>query len=425
MSVTMDVNKTKRNRKGNANPKGNANHVAIGKLRDGKKWQQFRKGKGEKPENPLSKKKKAENKTAREDREIEQLEERCKRPIDAAKVEKFSDFPISSATIRGLADVKIKDKDKEKEKAKFVTPTEIQREAIGFALQGRDVLGAAKTGSGKTLAFLIPLLERLFRQKWSPQDGLGAIVISPTRELAHQTFGTLRKVGKFHDFSAGLVIGGHVDHAREGEMMATCNIVVCTPGRLLQHMDESPEFDATNLQVLVLDEADRCLETFFAEQMNAIVSNLPTTRQTMLFSATQTKSVRELARLSLEDPVLVSVHEHAERATPDELKEYYAVCELGQKLDMLHAFLKREIKKKIIVFVSSCKQVKFLLEVLKKLRLYTTVTGLYGTLKQHRRIDIYEDFCQKRSGVLIATDVASRGLGKVIKKQPPLLVLLG
>ena len=162
--------------------------------------------------------------------------------------------------------------------------------------------------------------------------------------------------------------------------------------------------------MLVLDEADRCLETMFAEQMNAIVNNLPAERQTLLFSATQTKSVKELARLSLKDPVFVSVHEHAERATPDELQEYYAVCELGQKLDMLCAFIKREVKKKMIVFVSSCKQVKYLIDALKKLRVYTVVTGLYGTLKQNRRMAIYQDFCSKKSGVLIATDVASRGL---------------
>ena len=348
-------------------------------------------------------------KTSREEKEIEALEKRCAQDIPTDQIKTFADFPLSEATQKGLASVKEKGKEGP---SKFVEPTEIQREAIGRALRGRDVLGAAKTGSGKTLAFLIPLLERLFRLKWSPEDGLGAIVISPTRELAHQTFGQLRKVGKFHDFSAGLVIGGTADPAREGEMMATCNIVVCTPGRLLQHMDETPEFDASSLQVFVIDEADRCLENLFTEQMNAIVANLPKERQTLLFSATQTKSVRDLARLSLNSPLYVSVHETSERATPDALSEYYAVCPIGQKLDMLHAFLKREIKKKIVVFVATCKQVKYLTEALKKLRLYTTITGLFGTLKQHRRLQIYEDFCSKKCGVLIATDVAARGLGK-------------
>ena len=224
------------------------------------------------------------------------------------------------------------------EEVDFTEPTEIQSESLPLSLQGQDVLGAAKTGSGKTLAFLIPILERLFCQQWSRDDGLGALVISPTRELAQQTFQTLQKVGKHHDFSAGLVIGG-TDHLTEAKMMSTCNIVICTPGRLLHHMDENSEFDAVNLQVistalsvylcsnkkanffsfllenqiLVLDEADRILEMSFSSQMNAIIANLPSERQTLLFSATQTKSVQDLARLSLKNPLYVSVHEHASK----------------------------------------------------------------------------------------------------------------
>ena len=151
----------------------------------------------------------------------------------------FSQLPLSSLTQKGLED------------CNFSDPTEIQRESLPLSLQGKDILGAAKTGSGKTLAFLIPILERLFCQQWSRDDGLGALVISPTRELAQQTFQTLQKVGKHHDFSAGLVIGG-TDHLTEAKMMATCNLVICTPGRLLQHMDENPEFDSNNLQVIQL-----------------------------------------------------------------------------------------------------------------------------------------------------------------------------
>ena len=114
--------------------------------------------------------------------------ERCKKEIAPSEIRKFSDLPLSSATMRGLNEVKVKEGRKKDAEAtpKYVTPTEIQRESIGFALAGRDILGAAKTGSGKTLAFLLPMLERLFRIKWSPEDGLGAMVISPTRELAYQ-----------------------------------------------------------------------------------------------------------------------------------------------------------------------------------------------------------------------------------------------
>lgn len=127
-------------------------------------------------------------------------------------------------------------------------PTEIQKETIGLSLQGKDILGAAKTGSGKTLAFLIPILEILYCNQWTKLDGLGALVITPTRELAYQIFETLRKVGGHHDFSAGLIIGGK-DLKFERNRMDNCNIIICTPGRLLQHMDENPLFDCVNLKV--------------------------------------------------------------------------------------------------------------------------------------------------------------------------------
>ncbi|KAF6728651.1 putative ATP-dependent RNA helicase DDX10 [Oryzias melastigma] len=264
--------------------------------------------------------------------------------VDSNQVVKFSDFPISKKTLLGL------------QESQFRQPTEIQRQTIGLALRGKDVLGAAKTGSGKTLAFLIPVLECLYRQQWSSMDGLGALIISPTRELAYQTFEVLRKVGKNHEFSAGLVIGGK-DLQTEAERIPRTNIVVCTPGRLLQHMDQTACFHASGLLMLVLDEADRILDMGFADTLNAIVENLPRTRQTLLFSATQTKSVKDLARLSLKDPEYVWVHEKARFSTPASLEQSYVVCELHQKVDLLFSFIRGHLTRKIIVFFSCCKQV--------------------------------------------------------------------
>lgn len=236
---------------------------------------------------------------------------------------------------------------------------------MGLALNGKDILGAAQTGSGKTLAFLIPIMESLFVQQWTKLDGIGAVVITPTRELAYQIFNTLRKVGQHHDFSAGLVIGGK-DLKFERNLMNQCNIIICTPGRLLQHMDENPLFDCVNMQILVLDEADRCLDMGFEQTMNAIIANLPPKRQTLLFSATQTKSIKDLARLSLKDPCYVSAHEHNEFSTPKELIQSYVVVELKDKVSVLWSFLKNHLNKKIIVFFSSCKQVKYIYEIFCK-----------------------------------------------------------
>lgn len=131
----------------------------------------------------------------------------------------------------------------------FVSPTPIQALAIPPALRARDLLGSAKTGSGKTLAFLIPLLERLYLLKWGPLDGLGAVVISPTRELAVQTFSQLRDIGKYHTFSAGLVIGGK-PLKEERDRLARMNILIATPGRLLQHLDSTVGFESAGLKVL-------------------------------------------------------------------------------------------------------------------------------------------------------------------------------
>ncbi|XP_065883738.1 probable ATP-dependent RNA helicase DDX10 [Dysidea avara] len=316
---------------------------------------------------------------------------------DKLDITRFDDIPLSKRTRRGL------------EESKFYEPTLIQREGIPLGLCGQDILGAAKTGSGKTLAFLIPVLEKLWRERWSSLDGLGALLVSPTRELAYQTFEVLRKVGKYHDFSGGLVIGGKDLKVEQNHILRT-NIVVCTPGRLLQHMDETPNFDCGNLKILVLDEADRILDLGFKTAMNAIIENLPMDRQTLLYSATQTKSVQDLARLSLKNPKYISTYEMSATITPKQLAQSYIVCELPQKLCVLYSFLHNHTKSKTIVFFSSCKQVKFTYEAFRRLRPGVPLMALYGKQKQLRRVAIYNDFCSREFAVLFCTDIAARGL---------------
>lgn len=227
----------------------------------------------------------------------------------------FDDIPISSKTKNGLRN------------SGYYVPTDIQKQSIGYALCENDILGAAKTGSGKTIAFLVPMLECLYKNRWTSFDGVGALIISPTRELAYQIFEVLKKVGADHDFSAGLIIGGK-DLKFERKRMDRCNIIVCTPGRLLQHMDENALFNCDNLKMLILDEADRILDLGFSQTMNAIIENLPLHRQTLLFSATQTKSVKDLARLSLKEPVYISSHENEKHSTPNKLEQNYIICQL-------------------------------------------------------------------------------------------------
>jgi len=233
--------------------------------------------------------------------------------------------------------------------------------------------------------------------------------MTPTRELALQIFDELRKVGKYHHYSAGLLIGGK-SVKDEQKFVNGMNILVATPGRLLQHMDETPGFDCCNLQVLVLDEADRILDMGFARTLNAILENLRNREQTMLFSATQTRSVKDLARLSLRDPEYIAVHAEAVTPTPLKLRQAVAYCEAHEKLDMLWSFVRSHLLSKTICFLSTCKQVKFVFEVFKRLRPGVPLRMLHGKMKQTRRMAVFYEFCEAKEMVLFATDIASRGL---------------
>ncbi|KAJ5894832.1 ATP-dependent RNA helicase dbp4 [Penicillium taxi] len=312
-------------------------------------------------------------------------------------VKNFSDLPLSDPTARGLA------------ASHFKTLTDIQSRAITHALKGRDILGAAKTGSGKTLAFIVPTLENLYRKQWTEHDGLGALILSPTRELAIQIFEVLRKVGRYHGFSAGLVIGGK-SLREEQDRLGRMNILVCTPGRMLQHLDQTAMFETHNLQLLVMDEADRILDMGFQKTIDAIIDHLPKERQTMLFSATQTKKISDLARLSLQDPEYVSVHEAAAAATPATLKQHYVITPLAEKLDTLWSFIRSNLKSKTVVFMSSGKQVRFVYESLRHLQPGIPLMHLHGRQKQGGRLDITTKFSKSEHSVLFATDVAARGL---------------
>ncbi|KAG6190061.1 ATP-dependent RNA helicase dbp4 [Claviceps purpurea] len=315
----------------------------------------------------------------------------------SAEIKTFAHLPLSQSTSSGL------------KASHFQTLTEVQQQAIPLALKNKDILGAAKTGSGKTLAFLIPVLEKLYRAQWTEYDGLGALIISPTRELAVQIFEVLRKIGRYHVFSAGLVIGGK-NLKEEAERLSRMNILVCTPGRMLQHLDQTAGFDANNLQILVLDEADRIMDMGFQSAVDALIEHLPKSRQTLMFSATQSKKVSDLARLSLHEPEYVSVHEAAVSATPTNLQQHYIVTPLHEKIDTLYGFIKSNLKSKIIVFLSSGKQVRFVYESFRHLQPGIPLLHLHGRQKQVARLEITSRFTAAKQSCLFATDVVARGI---------------
>ncbi|KAK7826663.1 hypothetical protein U0070_007825 [Myodes glareolus] len=309
----------------------------------------------------------------------------------------------------------------------FKRMTEIQHKSIRPLLEGRDLLAAAKTGSGKTLAFLIPVIELIVKLKFMPRNGTGVLILSPTRELAMQTFGVLKELMTHHVHTYGLIMGGSNRSAEAQKLTNGINIVVATPGRLLDHMQNTPGFMYKNLQCLVIDEADRILDVGFEEELKQIIKLLPVRRQTMLFSATQTRKVEDLARISLKkEPLYVGVDDDKEVATVDGLEQSdeqnkwiddhkseqqtwgYVVCPSEKRFLLLFTFLKKNRKKKVMVFFSSCMSVKYHYELLNYIDL--PVLAIHGRQKQNKRTTTFFQFCNADSGILLCTDVAARGL---------------
>jgi ATP-dependent RNA helicase DDX27 len=206
----------------------------------------------------------------------------------------FQSMSLSRPIQRGLAAIG------------FTEPTPIQAKTIPIAMQGKDVVGGAETGSGKTAAFLIPILERLlYRPKKVPTTRVA--IFMPTRELAVQCFNVATKLGSFTDISFALLAGGFSSRDQEAMLKTRPDVVIATPGRFIDHMHNTAAFQVEHLEILVLDEADRMLEEGFETQLNEILTTIPKSRQTMLFSATMTSTVDKLIRIGMDKPVRLMV----------------------------------------------------------------------------------------------------------------------
>lgn len=341
---------------------------------------------------------KDEESAQEEGEEEEEKSEPTAEPTDIPQ--NFTDLNLSAPTLKAI------------QKLGFTKMTEVQSRTIPPLLAGKDVLGAAKTGSGKTLAFLLPAIELLYSLKFKPRNGTGAIVITPTRELALQIFGVARELMENHSQTLGIVIGGANRRQEAEKLMRGVNLLIATPGRLLDHLQNTKGFVFKNLKTLIMDEADRILEIGFEDEMKQIVKILPNEdRQSMLFSATQTTKVEDLARASLKRrPVYINVHEEREFSTAEGLEQGYVVCDSDKRFLLLFSFLKRNLKKKkkIIVFFSSCNCVKYYSALLNYIDI--PVLDLHGKQKQQKRTSTFFEFCNATEGILLCTDVAARGL---------------
>ena len=311
----------------------------------------------------------------------------------------FANLPLSDKTQKALTAMN------------FTRMTQIQAMSIPPLLTGKDLIGAAKTGSGKTLAFLIPCLELLHKAHFTNKNGTGVLVICPTRELALQIYGVLQELAQFHtQRTYGLLMGGANRKTEAERLHKGVNICICTPGRLLDHLQNTKGFITRNLLALVMDEADRILEQGFEDDLRAILKLLPKQRQTMLFSATQTKKVEDLARVSIDpkNSLVVDVPSETNLATAAGLEQGYVTCPSDQRFLLLFTFLKKNKKKKIMVFFSSCNSVKFHAELLNYIDI--PVMDIHGRQKQVKRTTTFFQFCKNDTGTLLCTDVAARGL---------------
>ncbi|KAK8149574.1 ATP-dependent RNA helicase [Beauveria asiatica] len=317
----------------------------------------------------------------------------------AADAQSFDELKLSEKTMKAIKEMG------------FTKMTSIQKSAIPPLMAGKDVLGAAKTGSGKTLAFLIPAIEILSSLRFKPRNGTGVIVVSPTRELALQIFGVARELMKHHSQTYGIVMGGANRKAEAEKLSKGVNLIIATPGRLLDHLLSTP-FVFKNLKSLIIDEADRILEVGFEDEIRQIVKVLANDdRQTMLFSATQTTKVEDLARISLRPgPLYINVDEEKEFSTVDGLEQGYVLCDADKRFILLFSFLRQmhQKKKKVIVFFSSCNSVKYYAELLNYID--CPVLDLHGKQKQQKRTNTFFEFSNAPCGILICTDVAARGL---------------
>ncbi|KAL6316532.1 hypothetical protein AAG906_018235 [Vitis piasezkii] len=290
----------------------------------------------------------------------------------------------------------------------YTKPTPIQAACIPIALTGRDICGSAITGSGKTAAFSLPTLERLlFRPK--RVQAIRVLVLTPTRELAVQVHSMMEKLAQFTDIRCCLIVGGLSSKMQETALRSMPDVVVATPGRMIDHLRNSMSVDLEDLAVLILDEADRLLELGFNAEIRELVRLCPKRRQTMLFSATMTEEVDELVKLSMTKPMRLAADPSTKRPATltEEVVRIRRMREVNQEAVLL-ALCSKTFTAKAIIF-SGTKQAAHRLKILFGLAGFKAAE-LHGNLTQVQRLDALELFRKQQVDFLIATDVAARGL---------------
>jgi ATP-dependent RNA helicase RhlE len=288
----------------------------------------------------------------------------------------------------------------------YVTPTPIQLQAIPHVMLGRDVQGIAQTGTGKTAAFALPILHRLLADKKAAKPrSCRVLVLSPTRELASQIVESFRNYGRNAGLRTALIFGG-VPKGRQAKAMAGgVDVLVATPGRLLDHMHDGA-VQLGSVEVLVLDEADHMLDLGFIVPIRKIVSTIPTARQTLFFSATMPKEISSLAGAMLRDPVHVAVTPVA--TTAERVEQKVIFVETARKRQVLAELLKRGTMGRTLVFTRTKHGADRVTQHLEAIGI--PAAAIHGNKSQPQRERALQQFKEGRVSVLVATDIAARGI---------------
>jgi ATP-dependent RNA helicase RhlE len=304
---------------------------------------------------------------------------------------RFTEFEINEHLLKALSALG------------YEETTPVQTQAILPGLQGRDIVASAQTGTGKTLAFLVPALERLLREETKTKHPR-VVVLVPTRELAIQVAGEAKKLAKHTRLRTVAVYGGAAMKKQIDGLRRGVDIVVATPGRLLDHMRRK-NVQFTDLQVLVLDEADRMLDMGFLPDIKQIVERMPRQRQTMLFSATIPPQISALARQFQRDPVRIEVDLDQ---PPESIQQALYPVPRHLKMQLLLAMLQQTEAERLLVFTRTKREADRVAQQLDQANL--DVACIHGDHRQRERINALEGFRSGRHRVLVATNVAARGL---------------
>ena len=311
-----------------------------------------------------------------------------------SKIMKFEELGLHEDILEGIRPMN------------FDRMTPVQEQTIPVIMEGRDLIGCAQTGTGKTAAYTLPLLERLLREG-NPDNVVKSLIVVPTRELAQQIDVQFQGFSYFLPLSTTVVYGGGDgfgwSEQKQGMLMGT-DIVIATPGRLIAHIQNSG-IDLSHVEYFVLDEADRMLDMGFFDDIMRIVSQLPSERQTIMFSATLPPKIRKLAKEIMHDPAEVNIAV----SKPNEAIEQSAyVCYENQKMGIVRELFSKPAGTKTIIFSSSKQKVKELAFSLKRMKL--NVAPMHSDLKQEQREEVMLDFKNGKIDVLVATDIVARGI---------------